>query len=108
MRNRKIAINGWLDDTDSDIFEFISHYMAKGITKILCTDISKDGALKGPSITLYKDIISRFPGLHLIASGGVSSTDDIRNLEQEGIPAVVFGKAYYEGLINIEKIRHLI
>lgn len=108
VRNRKIAINGWLDDTDSDIFEFISHYMAKGITKILCTDISKDGALKGPSITLYKDIISRFPGLHLIASGGVSSTDDIRNLEQEGIPAVVFGKAYYEGLINIEKIRHLI
>ena len=107
VRNRKISINGWLDNTGCDVFEYISHYMAKGITKVLCTDISKDGVLEGPSTDLYKDILKRFPTLHLIASGGVSSADDILNLEQVGIPAVVFGKAYYEGLINIERIKHL-
>lgn len=107
VRNNKIAINGWLDNTTINIFEFISHYMTKGITKVLCTDISKDGALKGPSVTLYKEIINRFPDLHLIASGGVSSTEDIIHLEHEGIPAVVFGKAYYEGLIDTDKLRYL-
>lgn len=107
VRGRNIAINGWLDNTDSGIFEFISHYIGKGITTVLCTDISKDGALKGPSVGLYKEITHRFPNLHLIASGGVSSTNDIISLDIEGIPAVVFGKAYYEGLIDIEKIRHL-
>lgn len=104
VRDRKIAINGWLDCTECDIMEFLAHYIEKGITKVLCTDISKDGALKGPSISLYKDIMQRFPQLHLIASGGVSSTEDILTLDREGIPAVVFGKAYYEGLIDIERL----
>lgn len=108
VRNHKIAINGWLDNTQSDIFEFLSYYMDKGITNVLCTDISKDGALQGPSINLYEDIMSRFPTLHLIASGGVSSADDILNLNEKGIPAVVFGKAYYEGLIDMNRINHLI
>ena len=104
VRDRKIAINGWLDCTECDIMEFLAHYIEKGITNVLCTDISKDGALKGPSISLYKDIMQRFPQLHLIASGGVSSTEDILTLDREGIPAVVFGKAYYEGLIDIERL----
>lgn len=108
VRNRNISINGWLDNTACDIFEFISNYKAKGIRNVLCTDISKDGALKGPSIGLYREIMQRFPDLHLIASGGVSSADDILELEANGIPAVVFGKAYYEGLIDMNKIRHLI
>lgn len=108
VRNHKIAINGWLDNTQSDIFEFLSYYMDKGITNVLCTDISKDGALQGPSINLYEEIMSRFPTLHLIASGGVSSADDILNLNEKGIPAVVFGKAYYEGLIDMNRINHLI
>ena len=82
--------------------------MDKGITNVLCTDISKDGALQGPSINLYEEIMSRFPTLHLIASGGVSSADDILNLNEKGIPAVVFGKAYYEGLIDMNRINHLI
>ena len=104
VRDRKIAINGWLDCTECDIMEFLAHYIENGITNVLCTDISKDGALKGPSISLYKDIMQRFPQLHLIASGGVSSTEDILTLDREGIPAVVFGKAYYEGLIDIERL----
>lgn len=108
VRNHKIAINGWLDNTQSDIFEFLSYYMDKGITNVLCTDISKDGSLQGPTINLYEEIMSRFPILHLIASGGVSSADDILNLNEKGIPAVVFGKAYYEGLIDMNRINHLI
>lgn len=108
VRNHKIAINGWLDNTQSDIFEFLNYYMDKGITNVLCTDISKDGALQGPSINLYEEIMSRFPTLHLIASGGVSSADDILNLNEKEIPAVVFGKAYYEGLIDMNRINHLI
>lgn len=108
VRDRKIAINGWLDTTGRDLFGFISEYIDKGIDKVLCTDISKDGALQGPSIQLYSEIMERFPGLHLIASGGVSSTEDIINLDKAGIPAVVFGKAYYEGLIDTDKLLHLI
>ena len=105
VSNGKIAINGWLDNTDADLFEFLQFYIDKGIRNVLCTDIAKDGALKGPSLALYKEIMSKFPELHLIASGGVASTEDIISLEKAGIPAVVFGKAYYEGLINVERLK---
>ena len=105
VRNKNSAINGWLNNTDCDVFQFIDHYRQMGITKVLCTDISKDGALGGTSIDLYKQLMQRFPDLYLIASGGVSSAEDIISLEAAGIPAVVFGKAYYEGLIDINKIR---
>ena len=108
VRNKNIAINGWLNNTDCDVFQFIDHYRQMGITKVLCTDISKDGALGGTSIDLYKQLMQRFPDLYLIASGGVSSAEDIISLDEAGIPAVVFGKAYYEGLIDINKIRHLL
>ena len=102
VRDRKISINGWLEGTECDIIDFLSHYIGKGIRNVLCTDISKDGALQGPSVALYKEIMQHFPQLHLIASGGVSSTEDILTLDREGIPAVVFGKAYYEGLIDVD------
>ena len=71
---------------------------------VLCTEISKDGTLQGPAIGLYKDVMTAYPQLHLIASGGVSSIDDIRALDAEGIPAVVFGKAIYEGRINLHEL----
>lgn len=108
MLDGKIAINGWLEHTERDIFDFIGFYKAKGISQVLCTDISKDGALSGTSIELYRNIMKRFPDLHLIASGGVSSADDIIALDEACIPAIVFGKAYYEGRIDIERISHLI
>ena len=104
VRDDKISINGWCEDTRRDVYEFIAHYAAKGINKVLCTDISRDGALRGPSQKLYVDIMSRFPDIHLMASGGVSSAEDIMELDENGIPAVVFGKAFYEGLIDMEKI----
>lgn len=108
VRGRNIAVNGWLEDTRCDLFEFVQHYWDAGIRSVLCTDISKDGALKGPSADLYKELMERFPELHLIASGGVASADDILLLDSEGIPAVVFGKAYYEGLIDMKRLKHLL
>lgn len=101
VRHGKVSINGWKEDSQEDLLPFLKRYVDLGITNVLCTDISKDGTLTGPAIELYKEIMGAYPNLHLIASGGVSSIDDIRALDSEGIPAVVFGKAVYEGKIDI-------
>lgn len=99
-RQGKLSINGWLEDSDADLMSFIDHYYQLGIRRVLCTDISRDGTLSGPSIPLYQDILSRWPDLYLIASGGVSSNQDLLDLEAAHIPAVVFGKAFYEGRLH--------
>lgn len=104
-RDGKVSINGWKEDSATDIFDMLDTYVSMGISKVLCTDISKDGTMQGPAISLYEEIIRRHPSLHLIASGGVSGNDDIMNLDRSGIPAVVFGKAFYEGRIDIDKLR---
>ena len=80
--------------------------MEKGVRNVLCTEISKDGTLAGPAVELYKQIMAEFPQMHLIASGGVSCNNDIEELEQAGIPAVVFGKAWYEGRIDLSRLFH--
>lgn len=100
VRNGKISINGWKEDSEEDLLPFLKKYTDSGVQNVLCTEISKDGTLAGPATDLYKRIMQAYPTLHLIASGGVSSMEDIRTLEKEGIPAVVFGKAYYEGKIT--------
>lgn len=107
-KDEKIAINGWKEDSSINLFSFLDNYIKKGVTKVLCTDISKDGMLEGPSVDLYKKIMETYPDLHLIASGGVSSVDDICRLEEAGIPAVVFGKALYEGKINLKDLYRFI
>lgn len=104
VRKGKISINGWKEDSSVDLLPFLKKYVDAGVKTVLCTEISKDGTLDGPAIDLYKDVMARYPHLHLIASGGVSCDEDIRKLEDAGIPAVVFGKAYYEGRINLEKL----
>ncbi len=104
VRNGKISINGWKEDSSDDLIPFLQFYADKGIKNVLCTEISKDGTLAGPAIELYKEIMAQFPDFHLIASGGVSSNDDIEALDEAGIPAVVFGKAFYEGRIDIKKL----
>ncbi len=103
-RDEKIAVQGWTESTDLDIFSFIKSWREKGINKIICTDIDKDGMLKGPSIDLYKEILVRDPVSYLIASGGVSSMEDIENLNNARIPAVIFGKAIYEGKIKLNDL----
>lgn len=104
IRNGKISVNGWKEDTSEDLFTFLQHYTDLGIRNVLCTDISKDGMLSGPAFDLYEEIMKRFPFIHLIASGGISCNQDITRLNELGIPAVVFGKAYYEGKINVSEL----
>lgn len=104
VRDGKISINGWKQSSTEDLFPFLTRYVEAGITNVLCTDISKDGTLGGPATQLYASIMAHFPTLHLIASGGVGSDKDIMALENAGIPAVVFGKAFYEGKIDIKNI----
>ena len=104
VRNGKISINGWKEDSTEDLLPFLKKYIDAGVKNVLCTEISKDGTLQGPAIALYKEVMAAYPALHLIASGGVSSIDDIKALDQAGIPAVVFGKAIYEGRIDLEEL----
>lgn len=104
VRNGCISINGWKEDSEQALLPFLQKYVEMGVKNVLCTEISKDGTLSGPAIELYKEIMNHYPQLHLIASGGVSSMDDISLLEEAGIPAVVFGKAIYEGKINLNKL----
>ena len=104
VRNGKISINGWKEDSTEDLLPFLKKYINAGVKNVLCTEISKDGTLAGPAIDLYKQVMDVYPQLHLIASGGVSSKDDILALEAAGIPAVVFGKAIYEGKINLKAL----
>lgn len=104
VRNGKVSINGWKEDTTEDIVSFLKYYVGKGVKNVLCTDISKDGMLSGPAFSLYQSILASFPEINLIASGGVSNVDDIKKLEEKGVHSVVFGKAIYEGRINIETL----
>ena len=100
----KIAIGGWIEKTNIDLYKFIQSYMNKGIGQLFCTDIQKDGKLEGPSTELYKKIIQRFPTLQLIASGGVSNLEDLRNLRAIGCAAAIVGKAIYENRINLKEL----
>ena len=104
VRHGKISINGWKEDSEEDLLPFLKKYIDAGVRNVLCTEISKDGTLSGPAIDLYKEIMAAYPELHLIASGGVSSIDDIKALDKAGIPSVVFGKAIYEGKINLNEL----
>jgi len=100
----KIAIGGWLEKTEISVFDFMKSYIDKGVKQIFCTDIKKDGKLQGPSIELYQKIIEQFPALHLIASGGVSSLNDLIELEEIGCSAAIVGKAIYENKITISEL----
>ena len=104
VRNGKISINGWKEDSQEDLLPFLRKYIDTGVKNVLCTEISKDGTLQGPAIGLYKRVMQEYPSLHLIASGGVSCIDDVKALDAAGIPAVVFGKAIYEGKIDLHEL----
>ena len=103
-KDNKIAITGWLESTEEEILPFIYGWREKGVHKVICTDISRDGMLKGPSIELYKKICQDDPGIYLIASGGISCIKDIEELEMAHIPSVIIGKAIYEGKIELKDL----
>jgi phosphoribosylformimino-5-aminoimidazole carboxamide ribotide isomerase len=104
VRNNKIMTGGWIEETEIDIFDFIESYLQLGLVNIFCTDISKDGKLIGPSLSLYSEIIGRFPTIKLIASGGVSSIDDLIELRKIGCTGAIVGKAIYENRITLQEL----
>nr|WP_320038235.1 1-(5-phosphoribosyl)-5-[(5-phosphoribosylamino)methylideneamino]imidazole-4-carboxamide isomerase [uncultured Bacteroides sp.] len=105
VKDKKIAVGGWKEGTDVELMPFLDQYIKKGIKKVICTDIECDGMLQGPSTDLYKEILKEFPSLYLIASGGVSCIDDIIKLEEAKVPSVIFGKALYEGNIQLKDLK---
>lgn len=106
-KNGRIATHGWLDDSGLDAIEFIASYQQEGIEYVVCTDIAKDGMLEGPSIELYKQILKKNAELKLIASGGVSSLEDLIKLKEIGCEAAIVGKAIYEGKITLNELSEL-
>jgi phosphoribosylformimino-5-aminoimidazole carboxamide ribotide isomerase len=107
--NGKVAIRGWQKDTEIDLFEHIENFFNRGLKYVKTTDIPRDGTMAGPSIELYREILSRFPGICLLASGGVRSVDDIEKLRELGVWGVVFGKAFYEGALTLNELeRYLV
>ncbi len=107
VKDEKITVSGWLEQTDIWIYDFIEKYTGKGVKQIFCTDVAKDGALEGPSTDLYKSIIEKFPVLNFIASGGVSVIEDVEELAAIGCSGVIIGKAIYEGRINLCELQKL-
>lgn len=107
-KDRRIAISGWEEATDAELLPFIQKYREQGIEKVICTDISRDGMLEGPAVDLYKEILEAVPEIYLIASGGVSSIADIEKLVEANVPAVIFGKALYEGRITLKKLERFV
>lgn len=103
-KDQKIAINGWQSTTTTDLIPFVANYHQQGIRKVICTDIGRDGMLQGPAVALYQTILEALPEVYLIASGGVGSINDIDLLNEAGIPAVIFGKALYEGRIALKDL----
>lgn len=108
VKDKKIAVAGWQEDTDIDLFPFIEEYMKLGVLQTICTDISKDGMLQGTAIELYTEMKNAFPSLYLVASGGVSNIDDIEALNNNGIDAVITGKAIYEGSLKLSELKRFL
>jgi len=104
VKGECIAVTGWTESTDAKLMPFLEGYVAKGVSKVICTDISKDGMLEGPALSLYRTILEAHPGLYLVASGGVSSLKDLEELEEAGLPAAIVGKAIYEGRISMKEL----
>ncbi|HKL09397.1 MAG TPA: 1-(5-phosphoribosyl)-5-[(5-phosphoribosylamino)methylideneamino]imidazole-4-carboxamide isomerase [Bacteroidales bacterium] len=102
--NNKVYINGWLKETNTDIFDLVSAYSKLGVNKFMCTDISRDGMLTGVNVDFYKSLKEKFSDRYIIASGGVSSKKDIYDLEKAGVDAVIVGKAFYEDIIPVENL----
>ena len=105
VKDNCIAVNGWMQTSSTNIETFIGDYLSKGITHIFCTDVSKDGRLEGPSTILYQSLIQAFPNLQLVASGGVSSLQDLEALDQIGCSGAIVGKAIYENRISLESLQ---
>ena len=108
VKDKKIAVGGWLEASECDLFSFVSDYCQKGVKKVITTDIAQDGMLQGPSTALYEEMLQKLPDIYLIASGGVSRVDDIVSLDELGVQGVIFGKAIYEGRIALRDLHRFL
>ena len=106
--NEKVAVSGWLENTNEDLIPYIKRYQNKGIQYVICTDISKDGMLEGPSFELYSRILIETPTIKLIASGGISTFEELPKLAEMGCEGTIIGKAIYEGRITLKQIENYI
>jgi phosphoribosylformimino-5-aminoimidazole carboxamide ribotide isomerase len=106
-KNEKVAITGWTEDSGIDLIGFISGYVTHGLTHVTCTDIDTDGTLAGPNVTLYKKLVTKFPELKVIASGGVGTVNDLISLKSTGVDGVIIGKAFYEGRISLQELKQM-
>ncbi|MEO0330970.1 MAG: 1-(5-phosphoribosyl)-5-[(5-phosphoribosylamino)methylideneamino]imidazole-4-carboxamide isomerase [Bacteroidota bacterium] len=107
-KDRKIAVHGWQEKTEWEVLAFVKHYHAQGIEYVICTDVAKDGLLQGPSLKLYQDILQELPEIKLIASGGVTTVDDLHQLKEAGLYGVIIGKALLEGRIKLTELREFL
>jgi phosphoribosylformimino-5-aminoimidazole carboxamide ribotide isomerase len=108
VKDRHIAIGGWVETSEQDILSFIDFYIRKSVKFVICTDIARDGVLNGPAVDLYEEILLEFPGINLIASGGVGSIKDVERLAVTGVWGVIIGKAIYENRIHLNDLREFL
>jgi len=106
--NEKIAIGGWLEESDQELIPFVKSYQKEGVSYVICTDISKDGMLQGPSFDLYKKMLEQIPNIKLIASGGISTFDELPKLAELGCEGTIIGKAIYENRISLKQLENYI
>lgn len=107
-KDEKVAVSGWLEDSNEDLIPFVQDYQTKGIQYVICTDIAKDGMLEGPSFDLYAKILGEAEGIKLIASGGISTFDELPKLAELGCEGTIIGKAIYEGRISLKQLENYI
>ena len=106
--NEKIAISGWLEESDEELIPFVQNYLKEGVSYVICTDIAKDGMLQGPSFDLYKKMLEQLPNVKLIASGGISKFDELPKLAELGCEGTIVGKAIYENKISLKQLEDYI
>ena len=107
-KNRKVAVSGWQEQAAIDVVDFISSYQQQGVRYVICTDVAKDGLLQGPSFALYEEILRKTHSMQLIASGGITSVDDLRQLQQLGVHGAIIGKALYEGALTLTDLKEFL
>ncbi|HUM48098.1 MAG TPA: HisA/HisF-related TIM barrel protein, partial [Chitinophagales bacterium] len=108
IESKKIAFRGWLKKSEITLFDHLQYFYDRGLKYVKSTDVSRDGVLEGPAFSYYQDIIDNFPDLQVLASGGVRGVDDIKRLNEMGVFAVIFGKAYYEGILKLKDLEQFL
>ena len=104
VKNGRVAVSGWKEESETDLFSFLEKMVAMGVRRVLCTDTDRDGMMCGPALGLYREILHRFPRIHLLASGGVHHLDQVADLRRAGLSGVVVGRALYEGALWLDQL----